>query len=109
MKKSDKVVTEESLDKRLKLTEKKFDEKLKGFATKSYLDERLEKQSVEIIQTISDLFSDKIDKIAVSQDRLLKNYETWEQENAVGAEQTRRLTVKVDDHETRLKKLESVN
>lgn len=89
-------ITQGQLDKRLSETEAKFDTKFESF-------------SQELVKEISDLFNDKIDRITTTQDKLLKKFETWEQENEIGANQIRELRVDVKDHEKRLVKLETKN
>ncbi|MDO8270169.1 MAG: hypothetical protein Q7T54_05885 [Candidatus Levybacteria bacterium] len=108
----DRLVTEAYLDQKLEGFATKDD--LKNFATKDDLKnfatkDDLEKGLNEINEDISKLFYEKIDKIQESQDKLLKKFETWEQENEIGANQIRELRVDVDDHgeisKTRINKL----
>lgn len=86
---------------------KQIASKTKSKQTEDELDSKLEFWSQQIVNTISDLFNDKIDRIATTQDKILKKLETWEQENEVGANQIHDLRVKTDDHERRIKLLES--
>lgn len=99
----DRLVTEEYLDRKLEGFATKDD--LKGFATKDDLEDGLK----TVIEDISKLLNDKIDRIATSQDIMMKKFEIWEQGNSVGANQIRRHQLKLANHEKRIAALEATN
>lgn len=95
-------VTEEVLDIKLSEMETRIDRKLDH-----KLDHKLETWSKQLVQDISDLFYEKLNALQNTQDKILAKFENWETENTVGTEQIRELRVDVDNHEIRLKSLET--
>jgi hypothetical protein len=108
--------TEDILDEKLSAMETRIEQKIGQLATKEDLKkelgayatkEDLNKGFKEAFGDISKLFYEKLNAVQNSQDKLLKKFENWEQENTVGTEQIRELRVDIDGHEVRLKSLEN--
>ena len=81
--------------------------KQEKYITEEVLDRKLEQYSQQVVQDVSKLFYEKIEDIQEGQDKIIKKLENWEIENTVGTEQTRELRVEVDNHEVRIKSLEA--
>lgn len=80
----------------------------------------LEKALQQVVQDISDIEDarwkdndekwknnqERLDKLFIGQDRMIKLLENLEGENEIGTDQTRELRVDVDSHEKRITTLE---
>jgi hypothetical protein len=84
----------------------KFEEKLD-----KKLDERLSEQANVILEAVGELMEKKLDEkfdpVISKLDGIMKGVEALQQENTVGAEQLRRHTDQLKEHETRISKLET--
>jgi len=93
---TDKVVTKKYLDRKL---DEMFDKKLKPYTTKDHLDERLRKNTEEIIDVISEGFN--------TQGQILQDI--LEEVKSIKLDQ-RTHNIRLNDHDVRIEKLEkSVN
>ena len=61
------------------------------------------------IGQVEDKIDKKFDRVYISLDKVIKELSDIREESAAGELQERRLKKKVEDHENRIKKLESVN
>ena len=86
----------------------KFEEKLD-----KKLDERLSEQANVILEAVGELMEKKLDEkfdpVISKLDGIMKGVEVLQQENTVGAEQLRRHTDQLQEHETRISKLETAS
>ena len=86
----------------------KFEEKLD-----KKLDERLSEQANVILEAVGELMEKKLDQkfdpVISKLDGIMKGVEALQQENTVGAEQLRRHTDQLREHETRISKLETAS
>src|SRR6267154_218842 len=84
----------------------KFEEKLD-----KKLDERLSDQANVILEAVGELMEKKLDEkfdpVISKLDGIMKGVEALQQENTVGAEQLRRHTDQLKEHETRISKIET--
>src|SRR3990167_5064463 len=99
-----KPLTEDVLDIKLSAMETRMfgqlaskedlKKELSAYATK----EDLGKGFQELTEDISNRFYEKLNKVQITQDKILAKFENWETENTVGTEQVRELRVDVDSH-----------
>lgn len=115
-----KPVTEvrliEILDKKeeilIKILDKKFDSKFEEWSKDVLLGihnlfySKFEENDKRITELDKKL-DEKFDKVMIGQDKIIGMLETWEIENTVGTDQISELRLDVDDHNKRLKVLES--
>jgi DNA repair ATPase RecN len=77
------------------------------------LDERLSEQANVILEAVGELMEKKLDEkfdpVISKLDGIMKGVEALQQENTVGAEQLRRHTDQLKEHETRISKLETAS
>lgn len=116
-KQTDKPVTHKELRKELDEALTKTLGKFVGFVEEKFkkidrrfeqIDERFE-QIDERFEQIDKQFTDVKDRILTSEDKIMKRLDDLDSDNAAGTLQTRRLTVRVDNHEKRISSLESKN
>lgn len=77
------------------------------------LDERLSEEANVILEAVGELMEKKLDEkfdpVISKLDGIMKGVEALQQENTVGAEQLRRHTDQLKEHETRISKLETAS
>lgn len=84
----------------------KFEEKLD-----KKLDERLSEQANVILEAVGELMEKKLeqkfDPVISKLDGIMKGVEALQQDNTIGAEQLRRHTDQLKEHDSRIAKLET--
>jgi|SRR5438876_1657243 len=86
----------------------KFEQKLD-----QKLDERLSEQANVILEAVGELMEKKLDQkfdpVISKLDGIMKGVEALQQENIIGAEQLRRHTDQLQNHEVRISKIETAS
>ena len=77
------------------------------------LDERLSEQANVILEAVGELMEKKLDEkfdpVISKLDGIMKGVEALQQENTIGAEQLRRHTDQLKEHDARIAKLETAS
>lgn len=77
--------------------------------TKGYLTDELADFREGLVDQLDKRYGQHFNRILDGQDKIMKELETMREENAAGTLIGHRLQKKVEDHEKRIKKLESLN
>lgn len=103
-----KLATKEEIKKFATKTElKKVERNLRGEILR--VEERVEKveDRLERVETKVDTVNEKLDKLQNTLDGFVQTVDDLRTDNQIGAHQTRELRVQIEDHEKRIKHLES--